>query len=105
MNMLTEEGTIMASVPYNQFVSHIADVTGLKPSDVKGVFLAAPEALMQLEEGNWVKTPLGVFRMTRRKPRRLLIPGTDQEAMVDERMVVRLKSGSRLQRDPDEATG
>jgi nucleoid DNA-binding protein len=84
--------------PYDRLAGAIAADTGHPPEVVKSILQAAPKALLELEEGDWVKTPLGVFRMTRRKPRAVRIPGTDQTAEVEEKLVVKLKPGKRLQR-------
>lgn len=83
---------------YDRFTQAIAKETGVAPDIVKNVFQAAPAALLELQEDEWVKTPLGVFRMTRRKPRRVVLPGTDEDARVEEKLVVKLKPGKRLQR-------
>jgi nucleoid DNA-binding protein len=80
---------------YKQLIADIAEQTGLKKPLVKAVLSAAPEALLQMEEGEHVRTPFGTFRKTRRRPRNIKLPD-GPVASIDEICVVRLKSGSRL---------
>ena len=84
--------------PYDTLVKRIAKSTGYPKSVIRDILMAVPEALMQLGEGNRVKTPLGVFRMTHRETRDVALPGTDQRAVIDERLIVKLRPGHRLQR-------
>jgi nucleoid DNA-binding protein len=82
---------------YKHLVADIAAQTGLKPVVVKAVLSAAPDALMKLEEGEHVRTPLGSFRMTRRRPRTIKLPD-GPVADIHEQQVVRLKPGVRVRR-------
>lgn len=82
---------------YKQLIADIAAQTGLKPLIVKTVLSATPDALMKLEEGEHVRTPLGSFRMTRRQPRTIKLPD-GPVADIGEQQVVRLKPGVRVRR-------
>jgi len=81
---------------YEELVGRIAEQTGQDPETVKAVLFTLPDALLDLEEGGHVRTPMGVFRRIRRKPRTVKIPATQQDALVPEELIVRLKPGNRL---------
>lgn len=80
---------------YKALIADISKRTGLKPKIVKKVLSATPEALLEMEEGDHVRTPLGVFRMTRREKRNVKLPD-GPVAEIDPMLVVRLKPGNRI---------
>lgn len=80
---------------YDALVADISTRTGLPVSTVKKVLMEVPDALLVMDEGDHVRTPLGVFRMTRRKKRNIKLPDGPL-AEVGSMLVVRLKSGSRI---------
>ena len=81
---------------YDDLVGRIVEQTGQDPETVKAVLFTLPDALLDLREGDHVRTPMGVFRRTRRKPRTVKIPSTQEAALVPEELVVRLRPGNRL---------
>lgn len=85
---------------YSDLVLDLMETTGHDEDTVKDILLALPGALLQLPENELVRTPLGVFRLIRRKGREVRIPTTMEPAFVKEEMVVKLKPGSRLRFPP-----
>ena len=81
---------------YDDLVALLARQTGLHSAVVKRVLVRLPEALLELPIGDTVRTPLGVFRMSRRKPRPILLPDGETTAEVAEQVVVKLKPGSKM---------
>jgi len=102
----------MPSQSYKKFIADIvgeinyareqkANKTGKKPKRislklVREVLQAIPSAFQDLEEGDRVKTPMGVFRMTRRKSRLVRIPNSEEYAEVPSALVVKLRPGKQL---------
>jgi len=85
---------------YEELVAKVAASAGVHPSRVKTDLLALPEGLMALEEGDKVRTPLGVFRMTKRAPRKVVPPGSQETVEVGAELVVKLRAGTRLRGEP-----
>ena len=85
---------------YKELVADIAKRSGQPVPIVKAVLAVTPDALLQLDDGELVRTPLGTFRMTKRNSRRIKLPD-GPIASVGEKCVVRLKSGNRIKRDAD----
>ena len=83
---------------YKELVDQVADQTGYDPKIVRDVLSALPDALIELNEGEQVRVPFGVFRMTKRVARSVFIPTSDDEVHVPEALVVKLKAGTRLRR-------
>lgn len=83
---------------YEELVNRIAHVSGRAPLEVRQVLSALPEVLVSMEEGDQVRTPMGVFRQYLRKGRVVNLPGSTTPAEVAETLVVKLKPGSRLRR-------
>lgn len=87
---------------YKELVVRLARQTGLHSDVVKRVLVRLPEVLMDLPDGDEVRTPLGVFRMTRRKSRPIKCPDGTTQAIVPEVVVVKLKPGVNLRSEgPD----
>lgn len=84
---------------YDAMVKKAALVANLDPKTVRTVLLALPEVLVTLEEGEKVRTPLGVFRMMKRKGREVTIPTSDERVEIDPEYVIKLKPGSKLRRE------
>jgi hypothetical protein len=78
---------------------------GVSEEDVRKALLHFPEVLMELEEGEQVKTYLGVIKIVRRKRKRVKDP-QGRWTHSPERLQARLRPGKRLQRllddDPSE---
>lgn len=83
---------------YDELIKKIADQTGHRPQVVRDIFLAAPDALVQLPSGTQVRTPLGVFRMTTRKARLTKVPNQPDAVQVPAEDVVKMKPGKRLRK-------
>lgn len=71
---------------------------GVSESDVRAVLQAFPDVIMECEEGEYVKTYLGTFRLTRRKKKRVKDP-QGRWTFSEEKIVARIRPGKRLQRD------
>jgi len=84
---------------YKTLMADIARRTGLSVRTVKAVLSATPDALLEMDEGEHVRTPLGTFRMTRREPRHIKLPD-GPVAAINGMYVVRLKPGRRVKKNP-----
>lgn len=80
---------------YVNLVHSIAAASGQHPDVVRAVLMAIPDALRQIPEGQMVRTPMGVYRQTRKRGRTIRTPD-DIQATVSECLVVRLNPGCRL---------
>ena len=87
---------------YRKLVERISVVTGISEDDVRQVLQALPDVIMECVEGEHVKTHLGVFRIVRRKQKRVKDP-QGRWTHSPERLEARVRPGKRLQRvvDPD----
>ena len=84
---------------YGELVQRVADETGTPVDIIKEVLMTLPTLMLSLQEGEQVRTPFGVFRATVRKERQVRIPESDQYATIPSKFIVKLKPGSRLQKD------
>ena len=84
---------------YDAMVAKVAKKLGTNSYTVKAVLAAVPEILVALRHREQIRTPLGVFRMTRRIPRSVIMPN-GREVKIPAEMVVKLKPGGRLRRSP-----
>lgn len=71
---------------------------GISEDDVRKVLLKFPDVIMECEEGDQVKTYLGVFRIVRRKRKRVKDP-QGRWTYSKERLYARIRPGKKLQRD------
>lgn len=71
---------------------------GVSEDDVRNVLLKFPDVIMECEEGEQVKTYLGVFRIVRRKRKRVKDP-QGRWTFSKERLYARIRPGKKLQRD------
>jgi nucleoid DNA-binding protein len=83
---------------YDDLVKKVALAAGCSPETARDVMFALPDALLTMEEGDSVRTQLGVLRMARRKGRTVKVPGTDKTAEVLEHLEVRMRPGVRLKK-------
>ena len=68
---------------------------------VRRVMYALADALVELPRGEIVRTPIGVFRMTLRKARNVLLPlRPTKEMAIPAEMVIKLRAGKRLRKPP-----
>lgn len=83
---------------YGKLVARISEITGVNPEEVRAVLYAFPDVIMECEEDEQVKTYLGIFRVVRRKRKRVRLP-SGEWTFARERLHARLRPGKRLQRD------
>jgi nucleoid DNA-binding protein len=83
---------------YGTLVARIASLTGLSDADVRKVLSALPDVVMECQEGEQVRTPLGAFKVVRRKLKRVRSPGGTW-AHAPERLQARIRPGKKLQRE------
>ena len=74
---------------------------GVSEEGVRRVLHVFPDVVMECEEDEQVKTPLGVFRLVRRK-RKLVRTPTGEWTHAPERIQARIRPGKRLQRSGDD---
>lgn len=84
---------------YSELVSRVASASNQSPQTVREVLFALPDALVLLNQGEMVRTPLGVFRMMVRRGRLVTppMPGARPVAIPPEG-VIKLRPGSRLRK-------
>jgi hypothetical protein len=70
---------------------------GVSEEDVRKVLYHFPDVIMECEEGEQVKTYLGVIKMVRRKRKRVKDP-QGRWTFSPERLQARLRPGKRLQK-------
>ena len=87
---------------YKKLVADVAQRAGLHTEIVSRVLYYLPDALLHLEVGDGVRTPLGVFRMRHTPERPITLPDQKSQAIVAEKTIVKLRSGSRLRVDENE---
>ena len=83
---------------YKALVSRISEVTGIDEEDVRKVLGILPDIIMEGEEGEQTRTPLGVFTIIRRKEKAVRTPD-GVWGSAPERIHAKLKPGKKLQRD------
>lgn len=81
---------------YDDLIADLAQRTGLHTEIIRKVLFHLPDSLLQMDVGDAVRTPLGVFRMNESKPRPILLPDQQTKAVVPGKTTVKLRSGSRL---------
>ncbi len=93
--------TTGAEMTYEKLVESLSEATNLPPEAVRALLFALPDVLITLEEDERLRTPLGVFRMIRRKVRYVTPPvGSKTRVKVPAELSVKLRAGSRLRRKP-----
>lgn len=80
------------SVPWELYDGGVSD------EDVRKVLFKFPDVIMECEEGEQVRTYLGVFRIVRRKEKRVKDP-QGRWTVSKERLHARIRPGKRLQRE------
>ena len=85
---------------YEALVLAVSNSSEVDPDTVRAVLFSLPDGLQALPIGDKVRTPLGVFRMTKRAPRKVTAPGKKHPVKVGAELVVKLHAGTRLRRDP-----
>jgi nucleoid DNA-binding protein len=83
---------------YGTLVAKIASLTAVSDADVRRVLSALPTVVMECNEGECLRTPMGVFKVTRRPRKRVRSPFGDW-MYVPERVQAKLRSGKTLQRE------
>ena len=82
---------------YKELLAKIADTTGMNKLDVRNVLFCIPDLLIGLAENETVRTPLGTFRMIKRKSR-VVKPPKGSVTTVPAGLVVKLKVSAKLKR-------
>ena len=85
---------------YKNLVDKLAELAEVDPETVKSVLYYLPDVLIQLPLNNWVRTPLGTFRMTRRTPYIGHNPQGEPVTILPQR-VLKFKAGKRLREASD----
>jgi nucleoid DNA-binding protein len=88
---------------YSALVSRIAQETGIDEEDVRKVLGIFPEIVMEGDEGEQTRTPLGVFTIVRRRQKAVRTPDGVWSS-APERIHAKLKPGKKLQRDLNESS-
>lgn len=81
---------------YNDLVEDLAIQASQSRRAIREVLEALPVCLMQMEDGDDVRTPLGVFRKVHSPARDITLPDGETKSRVPEKRVVRLKPGKGL---------
>jgi len=81
---------------YAKLVADVAVRARLTDEVVREVLFFLPDALLQLDVGDNVRTPLGVFRMAEGKERQITLPDGVTQATVPAKVQVKLRPGTRL---------
>lgn len=90
---------------YGTLVARLSALTGLSEEDVRKVLSLLPNVVMECAEGEQVKTPLGAFKIVRRRRKRVRAP-SGEWVHAPERLQARMRPGKKLQRDVnDDASG
>lgn len=80
---------------YKTFVRKVAKTAGTNQANVRKVLAALPPVLMSCEENERIFTPLGAFKLVRRRRKRVLSP-SGHWSFAPERLQVQLKPGPSL---------
>ena len=83
---------------YKELVRRVSETTGYPAEVVRNVLFAVPDVLVTLEEEEKARTPLGVFRMTKRKARTVTPPKGGAPVEIPAEFVVKMKAGGRMKR-------
>jgi len=75
--------------------------TGVTADEARDVLHHLPDVIMECEEGEQIKTRLGVFRIVRRKRKRVRDP-QGRWTFSHERLQASIRPGKHLQRELDE---
>ena len=83
---------------YEKLVCRVSELTGQPEEAVRNVLFALPDVLISMDEKDVVRTPMGVFRMTKRASRKVKPPKGTEAVTIPEEMVVKLRAGKRLRK-------
>jgi len=81
---------------YKNLVANIAARSKHSPEIVRDILFHLPDALIQLNVGEKVRTPLGVFHMIHTKGRMITLPDGVTTAEMPSKTQVKLRPGLRL---------
>jgi nucleoid DNA-binding protein len=82
---------------YNQMITMISQMAGVPKRTVKEILFAVPDVLINLEEDEIVRTPMGTFRMFKRASKSVT-PPKGQTIKVPEGLVVKLRPTARMRK-------
>jgi nucleoid DNA-binding protein len=85
---------------YGTLVARLSALTGLSEEDIRKVLSSLPNVVMECGEGEQVQTPLGAFKIVRRRRKRIRGLNGDW-VFAPERLQARIRPGKKLQRDVD----
>ena len=85
---------------YPDFIASLSNKTGISRKHIRLVLEAVPEALLELQVGDKVQTPLGTFVVRHRKKREILLPDGIGVGEVPEQVSVQLRTGYKLKVSP-----
>ncbi len=83
---------------YEEFVTKTATVSGYPVETVRDILFVMPDVLISMPQGENVRTPFGVFRMTTRSARNIVPPSGGDPVPVPAEQVIKLKAGTRLRK-------
>lgn len=83
---------------YDDLILRTTRISGCPEALVRLVFDAIPDGLTDLEPGDQVRTPLGVFRMVQVTKKRTRLFGKNEWSDGHERIFVRLRPGIKMYR-------
>lgn len=86
-------------MPYKDFVTKLANVTGYNTAIIARVLQHIPQVLMEIPLNGNCKTPLGTFRHIERKGRTIKMPDGVNTAEVAPITYVRLNPGQHLRQE------
>jgi hypothetical protein len=75
---------------------------GVSDATVRRVLNVLPDAVMECKENDQVRTPLGVFKIVRRRRKRVRCP-SGSWSHAPERIQARIRPGKRLQRQVEDS--
>jgi len=83
---------------YEKLVTRLAEISNQPVEAVRNILFAIPDVLVAMNEKDMVRTPMGVFRMTKRSSRMVKPPLGGDPVTIPEELVVKLRAGNRLRK-------
>jgi len=87
---------------YQVFVNHLARLSGHHEDTVASILFHLSDALLILQNGDSLRTRLGVFRAVVHKGKRVVPPRGGDPMQTSPTLLVKLRSGKRLRRPVQE---
>lgn len=83
---------------YDTLVRKLARLSRQSPEAVRDVLFFMPDVLMDLEEGEHVRTPMGSFRASIREGRTYTAPDSDEGVERGPVVLIKMRAGLRMRR-------